>query len=603
MSVSFKDVNFIWFELDSNSCFKRINKDVQQLLEIEEVKLLGENIASVFTEFNFNLLKERLAELKSGSLDSFSLNLVLLNSKKKVLVGMYVNDLDEGERKIIGAFQPLKEKRNIPENSKKLLVQLNNTKEAIAVTNSKGEFFFVNKALIDVFGYDSARELLGKPWSMLHLEEEAERVQNLVEKQLPESGNFRGEVQGKKKDNSIVYLEISLTLLDNGDTLCLLSDITNKKTQEKELKKLGMVLEKTNSQVLMLDKKGNINWGNVGYSKNTGYTIEEIIGKNILQIGSGENTSKQSIIDIAQAIESGNPFRGEQFRYKKNGEGQWIYLDITPVKNSLGEIDSFIVVQSDISSIKEAEINTLNSLDNERNLSNLKTQFINLASHEFRTPLASIQSSIDILDLFFIQNTFPKDPLKQTFDRHHKRITHEIRRMSDIMSNILVLGRFDAGRMVYQPIEADFLNFVNELIMEETYGNFSPRTVSHEIRGNPTKIEMDVSMMRYIFKNLLSNAFKYSMNKPDPIMIVRFLEESLVVEIKDYGIGIPESETHNLFTSFFRCSNAEAIPGTGLGLVIVKQLTEMHQGTVSLSSIIEKGSTFKLEFPYIQKKL
>lgn len=603
MSVSFKDVNFIWFELDSNSCFMRINKDVQQLLEIEEVKLLGENIASVFTEFNFNLLKERLAELKSGSLDSFSLNLVLLNSKKKVLVGMYVNDLDEGERKIIGAFQPLKEKRNIPENSKKLLVQLNNTKEAIAVTNSKGEFFFVNKALIDVFGYDSARELLGKPWSMLHLEEEAERVQNLVKKQLPESGNFRGEVQGKKKDNSIVYLEISLTLLDNGDTLCLLSDITNKKTQEKELKKLGMVLEKTNSQVLMLDKKGNINWGNVGYSKNTGYTIEEIIGKNILQIGSGENTSKQSIIDIAQAIESGNPFRGEQFRYKKNGEGQWIYLDITPVKNSLGEIDSFIVVQSDISSIKEAEINTLNSLDNERNLSNLKTQFINLASHEFRTPLASIQSSIDILDLFFIQNTFPKDPLKQTFDRHHKRITHEIRRMSDIMSNILVLGRFDAGRMVYQPIEADFLNFVNELIMEETYGNFSPRTVSHEIRGNPTKIEMDVSMMRYIFKNLLSNAFKYSMNKPDPIMIVRFLEESLVVEIKDYGIGIPESETHNLFTSFFRCSNAEAIPGTGLGLVIVKQLTEMHQGTVSLSSIIEKGSTFKLEFPYIQKKL
>jgi len=603
MSVSFKDVNFIWFELDSNSCFMRINKDVQQLLEIEEVKLLGENIASVFTEFNFNLLKERLAELKSGSLDSFSLNLVLLNSKKKVLVGMYVNDLDEGERKIIGAFQPLKEKRNIPENSKKLLVQLNNTKEAIAVTNLKGEFFFVNKALIDVFGYDSARELLGKPWSMLHLEEEAERVQNLVEKQLPESGNFRGEVQGKKKDNSIVYLEISLTLLDNGDTLCLLSDITNKKTQEKELKKLGMVLEKTNSQVLMLDKKGNINWGNVGYSKNTGYTIEEIIGKNILQIGSGENTSKQSIIDIAQAIESGNPFRGEQFRYKKNGEGQWIYLDITPVKNSLGEIDSFIVVQSDISSIKEAEINTLNSLDNERNLSNLKTQFINLASHEFRTPLASIQSSIDILDLFFIQNTFPKDPLKQTFDRHHKRITHEIRRMSDIMSNILVLGRFDAGRMVYQPIEADFLNFVNELIMEETYGNFSPRTVSHEIRGNPTKIEMDVSMMRYIFKNLLSNAFKYSMNKPDPIMIVRFLEESLVVEIKDYGIGIPESETHNLFTSFFRCSNAEAIPGTGLGLVIVKQLTEMHQGTVSLSSIIEKGSTFKLEFPYIQKKL
>jgi signal transduction histidine kinase len=144
---------------------------------------------------------------------------------------------------------------------------------------------------------------------------------------------------------------------------------------------------------------------------------------------------------------------------------------------------------------------------------------------------------------------------------------------------------------------------VNELILEETYGNYSPRTVSHEIRGNPRKIEMDVSMMRYIFKNLLSNAFKYSINKPDPIMIVRFLEESIVIEIKDYGIGVPEAEAPNLFTSFFRCSNAEAIPGTGLGLVIVKQLTEMHQGKVSLTSTITKGSTFKLEFPYKQIKL
>jgi signal transduction histidine kinase len=157
--------------------------------------------------------------------------------------------------------------------------------------------------------------------------------------------------------------------------------------------------------------------------------------------------------------------------------------------------------------------------------------------------------------------------------------------------------------MVYNPTEADFLNFVNELIIEETYSNYSPRTVSHEIRGNPRKIEMDVSMMRYIFKNLLSNAFKYSMNEPDPIMIVRYLEETIAVEIKDYGIGVPEEETPNLFTSFYRCSNAEAIPGTGLGLVIVKQLTEMHQGKVSFFSNHEKGTTFKLEFPYKQKKL
>ena len=603
MSEPSKEINLIWFELDDNSCFIRINKSAQLLLESNETKLQGKSIEEIFTDFNIELLRKRIAELKEGVIDSFLINLILLNSDKKVLVGIYINDLFEGERKIIGAFQLSKGNRTIPENSKKLLVQLNNTKEAIAITNSKGEFFFVNKALMEVFGYSSAKELLGKPWRMLHLEAEAERVQSLVNKQLFESGNFRGEVKGKKKDNSDVHLEVSLTLLDNGDTLCLLNDITNKKRQEKELEKLGMVLEKTNSQVLMLDSYGNIEWGSKGYFENTGYFIEEIVGKNIQIVGRGEKTSVTSMFEISNSLKKGYSYKGDQFQYKKNGEGYWVYLDITPIKDSDGLVESFIVVQSDITSIKEAEMNMLDSLDKERNLSNLKTQFINLASHEFRTPLASIQSSIDILDLFFIQNLQPKDPVRQAFDKHHKRITHEIRRMSDIMSNILVLGRLDAGRMVYNPVEADFLNFVNELIIEETYSNYSPRTVSHEIRGNPRKIEMDVSMMRYIFKNLLSNAFKYSLNEPDPIMIVRFLEEEIVVEIKDYGIGIPEAEVPNLFTSFFRCSNAEDIPGTGLGLVIVKQLTEMHQGKVSLASSLGKGSTFKLVFPYNQKRL
>jgi PAS domain S-box-containing protein len=603
MSKFSKDVNLIWFELDNNSCFSRINKSTQLLLETNEEKLIGKSFDKIFTSYNLELLKARITELKAGTIDSFSISLILLNSGKRVTVGIYISDLFDGQKRIIGAFQISIEEQLYPENSKKLLVQLNYTKEAIAIRNNKGEFFFVNKSLMDVFGYSSSKELLGKPWTILHFEEDIENINNTVINNLNKTGNYRGELRGKRKNNSLIYLEISLTQLDNGDLLCLLKDISNKKTQEQELEKLGMVLEKTNSQVLMLNKNGNVEWANEGYYRNSGYTTEEVIGKNIQVIGRGELTSVSSRIEISKSLENGNPYRGEQYQYKKNGIGYWMYVDITPAKNSFQEIEGFVVVQNDISSIKEAERNILQTLDKERSLSNLKTQFIQLASHEFRTPLASIQSSIDILDLSFIQNTDPKDPLKKTFDRHHKRITHEIRRMSDIMSNILLLGRFDAGKMVYNPIEADFLHFVNELIVEETYGNYSPRTVSHEIRGNPRKIEMDVSMMRYIFKNLLSNAFKYSINKPDPIMIVRFLEESIVIEIKDYGIGVPEAEAPNLFTSFFRCSNAEAIPGTGLGLVIVKQLTEMHQGKVSLTSTITKGSTFKLEFPYKQIKL
>jgi PAS domain S-box-containing protein len=593
-------VNLVWFQLDEFFNVIKLNRTGELLFFNGESNFDIKSLESFFTQYNIQIFKTRLQEIKEGLIENFSLPLELAKDKRKVILGIYVNDLEK-EKKIVGGFQFEKKRKLFPESPPKLLVQLNNTKEAIAITNPRGEFFFVNKALIDVFGFSSTKELLGKSWSVLHFEEEANRIQNTINVQLSESGNYRGEVIGKKKDNSIVQLEISLTLLDNGDTLCLIKDISNKKTQEKELEQLGMVLEKTNSLVLMLNQSGKIVWANDGYYKNTGYSKEEVLGKNIQVLGFGEETNQITLNEINKSIESASPYRGELYLYNKSGEGSWMYLDITPLTNNIGELDKFIVIESDITTIKQAEKNILNSLEKERNLSNLKTQFINLASHEFRTPLASIQSSIDILDLSFSKIIQPKDALKLTFERHHKRITHEIRRMSDIMTNILVLGRLDAGKMVYHPKESDFLDFVNELIVEETYSSYSPRTVCHEIRGNPRKIEMDASMMRYIFKNLLSNAFKYSQNKADPTMIIRYFEESVVIEIKDYGIGIPEEDVPNLFTSFYRCSNVDDIPGTGLGLVIVKQLTEMHHGQVSLVSEIDKGSTFKLVFPYKQR--
>ena len=229
MSESVNDVNLIWFEIDNNSCFTRINKSAQLLLEADECMLKGKNIESIFKPFHIELLKVRIASLIEGTIDSFSLRMELLNSGKKVILGIYINDLIDGQRRMIGAFQIIQEKKAFLENPKKLLIQLNHTKEAIAIRNQKGDYFFINKALIDIFGYNSSKELLGKQWTALHFPEDTQKIDAEIKEQLSLNGNFRGEIRGKKKNNSLIYLELSLTQLDNGDTLSLFKDISNKK--------------------------------------------------------------------------------------------------------------------------------------------------------------------------------------------------------------------------------------------------------------------------------------------------------------------------------------------------------------------------------------
>jgi PAS domain S-box-containing protein len=473
---------------------------------------------------------------------------------------------------------------------------IENAQEGIAVLDKDGNYLYLNQQHVKLFGYENESDLLGKSWQTLYQKDEIERINKEVFPKLMTAGVLRFESQGVKKDGAPIFQSVCLTVLPDGGLICIADNITDQKRNEAELKEMALVASRTNLSVIISDSDGVITWVNDSFTQKTGYTLNEIVGQRPHTLLSGPDTDPATVQTIYEHLGAGRDYQGEILSYDKYGNPIWFYIDVAPVRNEKGELVKFIAVESDITLKKEAEANILSAFNKERELSELKTQFIHMASHEFRTPMASIQTSMDVLKHYVSNNSVQRDDLKGVFNRHHGRIAQEITRMSEIMNNVLLMGRLDAGKMVFNPVKTDLPEFFKNLIDEEMLSR-DGAIIHYKVLGSPSPMVIDRSFMTHILKNLLSNAFKYGAQNEEPIVELKFEELNFMLTVTDNGIGIPESELNSLFQSFFRASNAEDMQGTGLGLVIIKQLTEMHFGTVSAESTLNRGSKFSILIP------
>jgi PAS domain S-box-containing protein len=246
----------------------------------------------------------------------------------------------------------------------------------------------------------------------------------------------------------------------------------------------------------------------------------------------------------------------------------------------------------DITIAKRAEAELISALNREAELNSLKTKFITLTSHEFRTPLTTIQSSTELLELTLKTLQIPQP---EKFNRYLSRIYGEIGRLTSLMNDILVIGRIEAGRIKLKSQKSDLVQFIFTLVEGGDLIASDRRKIQVKISGDPVPVDFDPALLMHVFQNLLTNALKYSVGKPAPEITLEFLNDRCRIKITDFGIGIPEKEHNELFNTFFRASNAEHIQGTGLGLTIVKQFLELHGTAISVQSTENKGSTFSFD--------
>jgi signal transduction histidine kinase len=182
------------------------------------------------------------------------------------------------------------------------------------------------------------------------------------------------------------------------------------------------------------------------------------------------------------------------------------------------------------------------------------------------------------------------------FTKISGRIKDAITTMSDLLTEILVLGKVTSGNLVYTPENVDLIELCEKLVEEFNLIQQDGRTLHFEIVGEPYKMQLDTKLLTHSLSNLISNAFKYSIGKENPKLTIQFKPTELVLSVKDFGLGITKKEQLHLFQPFFRAENVAEIKGTGLGLSIAKEYIEVSKGEITAKSILGEGSCFEITF-------
>ena len=235
------------------------------------------------------------------------------------------------------------------------------------------------------------------------------------------------------------------------------------------------------------------------------------------------------------------------------------------------------------------------TLDKERELNELKSRFVSMASHEFRTPLSTILSSATLV------GKYEKEDQKEKREKHLDRIKSSVKNLTSILNDFLSIDKLEDGKISINRSQFLFSELINEAVGEMEYFLKQDQfiSVNNSIAANQL-VESDRNVIKNILINLLSNASKYSADGKEIFLSINLIGNNVQIDIKDNGIGIPKEEQTKVFTNrFFRAGNVTNIEGTGLGLTIVKKYLSILGGDISFKSVQYEGTTFSITLPNI----
>ena len=253
--------------------------------------------------------------------------------------------------------------------------------------------------------------------------------------------------------------------------------------------------------------------------------------------------------------------------------------------------DTNVKLRDSIEKEKEVEVLLHNALSKEKEINELKSRFISTTSHEFRTPLTSILSSMQLVQRY--RKKWSDEKLEDQFER----VKNSIFNLTSLLDDILTISHADSGVIILNPKIIDLHKLCLNLIEETRHRAANSHSFSFNFNPAEKEFFLDPKLIRFIIINLLSNAFKYSPAGGTVTLNICGAEKSIDISVSDEGIGIPEEDRDSLFQPFYRGSNTGDIEGTGLGLSIVKRAVEMHKGSIFFYSNNGKGSKFVVKIP------
>ena len=460
------------------------------------------------------------------------------------------------------------------------------------------KYCYTSDTIVNILGYTNA-EIIGKSPFDLMPDDEKEIVEPIFSKIVGGKGIIKDlENWNIHKDGHRVCL------LTNGfpifDEACNLigyrgvdKDITSRKLAEEEIRKLSRAIEQSPVSVLIIDLKRNITYANEAATKFTGYSKDELIGKNP-RIFRSEETPRETYKILWETIFSGKEWKGELLNKKKNGQLYWELISISPIINEKGEMTHFLAINEDITERKKLNSDLLKAKLKAESSDKLKTAFLNNISHEVRTPLNGI--------LGFSEFVLQPDISPEEKESYLEMLNESSERLINTITNYMDISLIVSGNMSVKSKPVDISH-----VLDKVYQKFLHKCKTKNlefIRQFPADIKIpficDENLLEKVLSHLLDNAIKFT--RIGSINLgFNFSDREFEFFVKDTGRGIDPEMQSTVFQVFTQgeVADTRGYEGSGLGLSISKGLIELMGGRLKMESEKDEGSAFYISFPQI----
>jgi PAS domain S-box-containing protein len=519
--------------------------------------------------------------------------------------GLILQNESGQNSQIVGVIRNRTAKRQaehaLRDSEKRYRFLVNHLKEVVFQIDSNGFWIYLNPAWEAITGY-SIEDSLGKDFLDFIIPEDRSETLKVFEKIIAaQKTQINHVVRYGHKDGGYRWIDVfaQVMLNDCNEVLGItgtLTDITERKNAQEAIieseQRFRDIAENVDEIFWIRDlEEPRFIYMNSAYEKFTGQVAADLYENPLLFLHFVVEEDRAKVMEFFMRNGQNTAF---DFRaWHQDGTLRHMSVQIFTVRDELGELKRRIGVATDITAAIEKEQILEESLSKERMLNILKSQFISTASHEFRTPLAAINSSVELVKHYVNMNTAATTTL---INQHIDKICKKIFLLNDLISDTLTISKIDEGK-----IEVNLEPFSLTDLCEETIKFYfsdreDRRMVEMSVTGHAVAFDIDRKLMEHILMNLLSNAFKFSTR--NPTLTIHFGDAEATVTISDKGIGIPEKDIPNLFGKFFRGSNATSFQGTGLGLAICQEYILLQKGRIDVESREGVGTSFRVTIPF-----
>ncbi len=601
------------FITDEQGNYIEWNKKLEEITEISREYALTKKLWDIHFElsppesrteesFNFRVkLGQELLSGKSNQQDSFIEEVLHCPSGKIKNVEATLFPIKTSKGFIVaGIVHDLTDNKKNEEQLKILNKAVESGTSSILLSDLNGNIVYINKALLNLGKFTFSEEVIGRQIFEFTNEEGKSLLVNNIIPSLLTGNSWKGEIAIITNDGNQLLVDLQCSLITDDENnplylLAYLSDITDRKRMEEALvhkeKMYRSVVESVKEIIFQTDAQGLWTFLNPAWEEITGYKVDESIGELFLNFVHPEDRQRNADY-FAPLIERKKEYCRHIVRYlTKSGGFRHIevFARLTLDKND--EIIGTSGTLTDVTDRIKAEEDIKSNLVKERELSELKSRFVSMVSHEFRTPLTSILASTELLLRYHTKWNDAKK-LETT-----ERVFRSAEYMNELVNDVLTLNRVESGKLSFNPAQMDLVSFCKNAIDEVRVLALPSHKISFNYDPENISGVYDEKLLKHVVLNLFSNAIKYSPSGGTILISLLKLQDKISLIVSDEGIGIPPEDQQRLFEPFFRGKNIGNISGTGLGLSILKKSIEMHGGEIKFKSEVNKGTEFTIILP------